>query len=59
MKIMVTTATASKERRYNNSTMNNTDIIKIVESIESQYADIDWVVWQQICETLEKRSHQI
>ena len=46
------------ERRYNNN-MNTTEIIKIVEAIESQHADIDWVVWQEICETLEKRSRQI
>ena len=46
------------ERRYNNN-MNTTDIVKIVEAIESQHADIDWVVWQEICETLEKRSRQI
>lgn len=47
------------ELRYNNGAMNNNDIMKIVEAIESQHADIDWVVWQEICETLEKRSRQI
>lgn len=43
------------------NTTNNKDIIidEIVQHIESQYAGVDWEVWQQICETLAKRSYQI
>lgn len=39
--------------------MNKTDIEKVVQQIESQHAEIDWVTWQLVCEMLEKRSHQI
>jgi len=39
--------------------MNNTNIEKVVQLIESEHAEIDWATWQLICEMLEKRSHQI